>query len=82
MVSKCANQSCGSSFRYFRGGKLFLVEPPSSSSAAIELEFQEPRRQSEYFWLCKACALAMTVTVDRQGHPTIESIPHAELLAG
>jgi hypothetical protein len=82
MVSKCANRSCESSFRYFRGGKLFLVEPRASSSGAVESEFREPRRQSEYFWLCEACAPAMTVTADRQGHPIIESILHAELLAG
>jgi hypothetical protein len=80
MVSKCANPSCGSSFRYFRGGTLFLVEP-RASSATNEADFREPGRHSEYFWLCEACAPAMTVTADWQGRPRIESLTHTELLA-
>jgi len=80
MVSKCANPSCESSFRYFRGGKLFLVDQHVSTSLH-ERGFGEQEHEKEYFWLCGACASGMTLTTDKRGRPRLEFIPNAELLA-
>jgi hypothetical protein len=66
MVTKCANPSCGASFQYLRGGKLFLVELPRLSS--------QPGgngRTAEYFWLCDQCCSELTVTVDAMGQAAV-----------
>jgi hypothetical protein len=47
MVTKCANPSCGASFQYLRGGKLFLVDLPRRP---VESEGgTQPPRTAEYF---------------------------------
>jgi len=77
MVTKCANPSCGTLFRYLRGGKLFLVEPPPYSITSTplrpfpdaELKTSVPR--SEYFWLCEHCAKSMTIAPDQYGRAAI-----------
>ena len=79
MITKCANPACGASFRYLRGGKLFLVrEPPSSIDQPQGLL---PRTQSskeaysahEYCWLCAQCAQRLTITSDGNGRVFIRS---------
>lgn len=66
MVTKCANPSCGTFFRYLRGGRLFLLEMPplmprsSQTNAGFQLRKRGPH--NEYFWLCERCAKNMTVT--------------------
>jgi len=72
MVSKCANPSRNTSFRYLRGGRLFLVELPPFGPAG-KTQFQEASSQSEYFWLCGQCALNMTITADGDGHTVLTS---------
>jgi hypothetical protein len=67
MVGKCANPSCGTSFRYFRGGKLFVFEPHNRNST-------ESLPNVEHFWLCERCAPEMTIALDEQGHATLESV--------
>ena len=67
MVSNCANPSCETPFRYFRGGKLFVFEPRDRSSSQ-----QLPR--VEHFWLCECCAPSTTIVVDGGGHPRVESV--------
>jgi hypothetical protein len=63
MLSKCANPSCSTSFRYLHEGKLFRFE--------IEWETQfgeKPEkggRRVEYFWLCTACSAFMSLRYDR-----------------
>jgi len=73
MVTKCANPSCSTVFRYLRGGRLFLMEGPrsplnsvlsSSESGFGKSEF----RSGEYFWLCQECAKSMTINSDKNGH--------------
>jgi len=65
MVTKCANPSCGTFFRYLRGGKLFLLEMPPlmprSSQADNEIQFSKHGPHNEYFWLCEQCAKDMTI---------------------
>ena len=66
MVAKCANPSCGASFQYLRGGKLFLVDLPRFSSPIAG-----EGRRAEYFWLCHRCCSELTVTVDGSGQVAI-----------
>ena len=67
MVGKCANPSCGISFRYFREGKLFVFQPHNRTST-------EPLPNVEHFWLCERCAREMTVALDEHGHARVESV--------
>ena len=80
MVSKCANPSCKRSFRYFRGGKLFLVDQHGSTPVS-ERGFGEQEHEKEYFWLCGTCAPSMTLTKDKRGRPRLEFILNTDLLA-
>jgi hypothetical protein len=73
MVSKCANSGCESAFRYFRGGKLFLIEPGSLHPTPAP-DYHENLPRSEYFWLCERCSRALTVTIDKQGKARVESL--------
>lgn len=69
MTTKCANPACNTSFRYFRGGRLFLVEPRQQT----EDDGNETKsRRSEYFWLCESCAAGLTVTLGRNGYPHLQ----------
>lgn len=71
MVTKCANPSCSASFRYLRGGKLFLVDLHRFHSASEPGGAAADKRAVEHFWLCDRCSLDLTVTVDSRGRPTV-----------
>lgn len=67
MLHKCANPACTQVFRRLSDGKLFQVEsdrtsarPKLGSGTARE---RSPRRV-EYYWLCDACALVLTLTFE------------------
>jgi hypothetical protein len=75
MVTKCANASCDTSFRYLRGGKLFIHEPKSVRPLR-DVEFQERCQHCEYFWLCEQCARTMSVTLDRNGYKVVPCHPN------
>jgi hypothetical protein len=60
MVTKCANPSCATEFRYFRGGKLFHVAP-NSGPMTHDADFQGHGHVIEVFWLCEACASTTTI---------------------
>jgi hypothetical protein len=77
MVTKCANPSCGASFRYLRGGKLFLLDLHRSSSGAERGNAAVKKRAVEYFWLCDRCSSELTVTVDGDGRAAIAKAPPA-----
>jgi len=78
MITKCANPSCDRSFRYLRGGKLFLVEPQPVRPRQ-EAAFQESFQRSEYFWLCEHCARTMSIALDSSGH-TVVACTHTHIL--
>lgn len=65
MLSKCLNPACSTPFRYFRNGKIFNLEMPSSSGS------QGNDRRREFFWLCGPCSITMRVTL-RNGIPVVE----------
>ncbi len=71
MVTKCANPLCSASFRYLRGGKLFLVDLHRSSSGSERGGPAGGKRVVEHFWLCERCSSELTVTVDSTGQAAV-----------
>ncbi len=67
MVKKCVNESCAEPFKYFRGGRLFMVGGPHAT-----------REGGEWFWLCPRCAEMFTVQLDAEGHPVLVPKPSIE----
>jgi hypothetical protein len=77
VTSQCANPACGVPFRYFRSGKIFILEAPyvGQRSALAQL-----KRRIEYFWLCGGCSSAMTLVANMDGSPRLvpcEPLPTA-----
>jgi hypothetical protein len=56
MVSKCANPSCGTEFKYFRDGRIyeFAVGDEGAWKTLTEVQARDSKR--ELFWLCQDCA--------------------------
>lgn len=50
MVGRCANPSCGNSFKYLGEGRLFIEDP----RAALQLTQQQLFERC--YWLCAQCA--------------------------
>lgn len=69
MLSKCANPACSNSFRYFREGKLYLIDSRARSSES---------RVLEYFWLCSGCCREMTIEIDHGHAVTVFRSPAKE----
>jgi hypothetical protein len=65
MTAHCANSACGATFRYFRYGKMYLIDFKLNGNTA---------REMEYFWLCGDCSPKMRVTFDSEGHVLIEQL--------
>ena len=69
MVSKCANPGCSAPFLYLHQGKLFRMETDAvdahSSASGGDPESKKPSRRIAFYWLCSACAAAMTLTYDK-----------------
>lgn len=61
MLSKCANPACSTPFLYLHAGKLFRIEVECPAPPQSAPEAKKPARRLEYFWLCDACAKAMTL---------------------
>jgi hypothetical protein len=59
MLSKCANPSCSTSFRYMHEGKLFRFEVETQEEPAESAG--QSRRRIEYYWLCNACCCSMSL---------------------
>jgi hypothetical protein len=58
MVSKCANPSCLTTFRYLREGRLFHL---AVGAAAVEGAGVLETPALEHFWLCGECSSRMTL---------------------
>jgi len=68
MVTTCANPLCDAPFRYFRKGKLVLVEASRTvPSALLEPSPQVMERNPEFFWLCDQCCTTLTIEIDNDG---------------
>ena len=65
MLSKCANPTCRTLFRYLHEGKLYVIGPEEA------LARHKPRcstrsGQIEYAWLCSSCCLHLTIQIDEE----------------
>jgi hypothetical protein len=70
MLSKCANPTCPTTFRYLHEGRLYVIAPGQS------LGGYKPRCSSksgllEYAWLCSSCALYLTIQIDEDFGPRV-----------
>lgn len=73
MVAKCANPVCGTPFRYFRGGRLFLIDG-SRANVLGEEPIHRKARTPEYFWLCEQCCSTMAIDLDNNGRASVYRI--------
>ena len=82
MMSKCANPSCSSVFRYLRDGKLFQV--PAGASPKLASDSPKTPARDEFFWLCGSCSRELTIIVDPiEGVRTVPRVAsHALRAAG
>jgi len=61
VTEKCANLVCNTAFRYFRTGKIYLID-----MTAFEWRLWSVKlgARKEYFWLCGECSATMQVTIN------------------
>jgi hypothetical protein len=67
MLSKCANPTCSTKFRYLSEGKLYLIDSKAASvrhGARPESKYAGKSCIYEYFWLCSSCCLDVTIQID------------------
>ena len=62
MLSKCANPKCSNTFRYFREGKLYLIESKAQPNKS---------RMLEYVWLCSSCCQDLTIHIGHDQAVTV-----------
>ena len=68
MTAKCVNPACGTPFRYLRGGKLFLVDSPTTIEDLPQIgSMSNTARFSEFFWLCEQCCHSLRIVVEKSG---------------
>jgi len=80
MVSKCVNPLCDTRFRYFRAGKLFLVDVSRHMANVLRRDSAQRReRNSEYFWLCGQCSSTMAIDLDNNGRVMVRSVSPASV---
>jgi hypothetical protein len=80
MLSKCANPSCSTKFRYLGEGRIFSLLP-GSESAEFRMLLDHPAvGQVERYWLCDVCARNMTLC-RVQGHIVVRRLPGRALPA-
>jgi hypothetical protein len=58
MINCCVNPDCGIELKDFNSGNLYALERRSADT--------------EFFWLCLACASMVTVHLDPQGSVTVK----------
>ncbi len=65
MLSKCANPTCRTLFRYLHEGKLYLIGP-KEALARHKPRCSAKSGQIEYAWLCSSCCLDLTIQIDEE----------------
>lgn len=67
MLSKCANPTCLTLFRYLHEGRLYLISSVSRFDRQKRLSTPGSRSGSpEYAWLCSVCSSYMTIHIDEE----------------
>jgi hypothetical protein len=74
MIATCANPARNVHFRYFRSGKIFMLE---ASDVDPRWRTDPPKRRIEYFWLCGECAPAMHLMRTTDGAVAICESPRS-----
>lgn len=77
MLSKCANPSCSSIFRYLHEGRLFHIHMKVSAKL---VPGQGASRRDEFFWLCSECCERLTIVVDQKAGVHIEPRLSADVI--
>ena len=72
MLSKCANPSCSTPFRYLRDGKIFEIDANQETEAIGSVK---PIRRVEFYWLCGPCSSELTVIHDLDKGVQIVPLP-------
>jgi hypothetical protein len=65
MLSKCANPTCPTTFRYLHEGRLYLI-PPSKAVTRHKPRRSSRAGQLEYACLCSSCSLSLTIQIDER----------------
>ena len=65
MLSKCANPTCPTTFRYLHEGRLYVIAP-REALAGYNPRCSSKSGQLEYAWLCSSCFLYLTIQIDEE----------------
>jgi len=65
MLSKCANPTCSTTFRYLHEGRLYVIDP-REALARHKPRCSTKSGQLEYAWLCSSCYLYLTIQIDEE----------------
>ena len=65
MLSKCANPSCSTTFRYLHEGRLYVIDPRGALAGHKPI-CSTKSGQLEYAWLCSSCSLYLTIRIDEE----------------
>ena len=65
MLSKCANPTCPTTFRYLHEGKLYVISP-RESRAGREPRYANKSGQLQYAWLRSSCCFYLTIQIDEE----------------
>ena len=64
MITNCANPKCGVPFRYFRDGKLFVIDRNTHSADSHSCAFDTSSNTDlQHYWLCGTCCKTMSIVV-------------------
>lgn len=77
MLSKCANPTCRSLFRYLHEGKLYVIGP-REVLARHKPSCSAKSGQIEYAWLCSSCCLHLTIQIDEEFGTRVVRKPKAK----
>jgi hypothetical protein len=70
MLSKCANPTCSTVFRYLHEGRLYVVAP-GEALARHEARCSSQSAKPKYAWLCSSCSLYLTIQIDEEFRTTV-----------
>ena len=75
MLSKCANPSCATPFRYLRDGRLYRIDVACAGEMRPHGPFlvnsQKGPGKIEHFWLCGECATTLTLAYEQDRGVTV-----------
>jgi hypothetical protein len=76
MLSKCANPTCATTFRYLHEGKVYVID--LREPARLKPKCSSRSGQLEYAWLCSSCSLYLTIQLDEEFGTRVVRKPEAK----